>query len=109
MKKITLILIATGLLFCAGTAMLAKAQDKPAPTQAWEYGMVKWDGPDKIQIITPEKTECLRVFKTGAVLPPEIHDEEFCVVWALNRVAKDGWEPITLHATRILIKRQVSH
>jgi hypothetical protein len=89
--------------------MIGKAQDKPVSTQAWEYGMVKWDGPDKIQIITPEKTECLRVFKTGAVLPPEIHDEEFCVVWALNRVAKDGWEPITLHATRILIKRQVSH
>lgn len=99
----------TGLLLCAGTAMTGQAQNQSAATQTWEYGMIKWDGPDKIQIITPEKTEFLRAFKSGAVLPPNIHDEEFCDVWALNRVAKDGWEPVTLHATRILIKRPLSH
>ena len=106
MKKIAITYIAAGILLIAGIAL---AQDKPVTAQTYEYGMIKWDGPDKVQIITPEKTEYIRVFKSGVTLPDNIHDEEFCDMWAMNRVAKDGWESVMVHATRILIRRQISH
>jgi hypothetical protein len=103
MKKIILTSLTIAILIGA-----ALAQDKHVNAQSYEYGMIKWDGPDKIQIITPEKTEYIRVFKTGVKLPENIHDEEFCDVWAMNRVAKDGWEAVMVHATRILIRRPLT-
>lgn len=50
----------------------------------------------------------LRLFKTGVELPKDIHDEEFCLAWAANKLAQDGWEPVNLNATRVLMRRQVS-
>lgn len=70
--------------------------------------MIKWDGPDKLQLITPQKSEAIRLFKTGVQLPPDIHDEEFCLTWAANKLAQEGWEPVNLNATRILLRRQVN-
>jgi len=99
----------TGMLIlasCFGAAMLLKAQG-PGAAQKYEVAMIKWDGPDKIQLITPQKCEFMRVFKNGIQLPPDIHDEEFCLNWAANRLAQEGWEPVTLNSTRILMRRAV--
>jgi hypothetical protein len=105
-KYLFYLLAATTVLL--SIALLARAaDDRPAAPPRYEYGMIKWDGPDKIQFITPEKTEQLRAFKSGAKLPPDTHDEEYCVTWAVNRMAAEGWEPVALHATRVMIRRQL--
>ena len=107
MKKIILSLLLAIVAVGIYPSVTSRAQEKPAASQTYEYGMIKWDGPDKLQFILPEKTEVLHAFRSGLKLPESIHDEEMCVVWALNRVAKDGWEPVTLHATRVLIRRPI--
>ena len=67
--------------------------------------MIKWDGPDRIQFLTPQRSEVIRLFKTGVTLPPEVRDEEFCLTWAANKLAQEGWEPVNLNSTRILLRR----
>jgi hypothetical protein len=98
-----ILVVAVGLIF---TSTRSKAQT-PTSAARWEVAIIKWDGPDKIQFITPQKTEYVRVFKAGVKLPDDIHDEEFCVNWAANKLAQDGWEPVALNASRLLLKRQV--
>ncbi len=101
------ILGAAGLVLAAMTTR-SVAQSPGSGGQRWEVGMIKWDGPDKLQLITPQKSEAIRLFKTGVTQPPDIHDEEFCLTWAANKLAQEGWEPVNLNATRILMRRSVS-
>ena len=70
----------------------------------YEYAMIKWDGPDKLAIIYPDRAELVRVFKT-AKLPSDISEEEFCLTWGANRLGKEGWEPVNLNSRRILFRR----
>ena len=105
MNKRTLLIIgAASLLLWLGASLYLPAQEKPSLPR-YEVALVKWDGPDKIQLITPQKCEYIRVFKTGVGLPKDIHDEEFCVMWAANKLAVEGWEPVSLNATRVLLRR----
>jgi len=104
-KHAPLLIGVIGLTVWLGVTLFAKAQNRPSPRQDYEYAIIKWDGPDKLQFITPEKTEFLRAFKSGVKLPADVHDEEFCVVWAVNRMAKEGWEVVTLHSTRVMLRR----
>ena len=103
-KRAALLILAIVAAGCFGLTMLSKAQ-APGAAVRYEVALIKWDGPDKIQFITPNKAEFVRVFKTGVGLPSDIHDEEFCLNWAANKLAQDGWEPVTLNATRILMRR----
>lgn len=105
-KKVALASVVAFLL-CAGAAFMMKAQDKPVVAQRYEYTLLKWDGPDKCQLFYPNKFEYYRVFEKGIKLPKNAHDEEFCVNYVINNLAKDGWEPIQLHATRVLFRRAV--
>jgi hypothetical protein len=105
MKNIILTSLVAGALFITGKAM---AEGTNSVAQAYEYGMIKWDGSDKIEIITPEKCELYRVFKL-AVLPAGIHDEEFCDMWAMNHVAKEGWQAVMIHGQRVMIRRALGH
>ena len=41
-------------------AKLATAQEK-ATTQRFEYAMIKWDGPDRIQYMLPDRFELARL------------------------------------------------
>jgi len=70
----------------------------------YEYAMIKWDGPDKLAIIYPDRAELVRVFKT-AKLPSDISEEEFCLTWGANKLAQEGWEPVNLNSRRILFRR----
>ena len=88
----------------AGRGVWVAAQDKLS-AQKYEYALLKYDGPDKIQIFYPDRFEFMRLFEKGHKLPKDAHDEEFCVATAVNTMAKDGWEPIQLHATRVLFRR----
>ena len=75
-----------------------------AGAEHYEYAMIKWDGPDKLAMIYPDRADFVRVFKI-AKPPPEINDEEFCLTWGINRLAKEGWEPVNLDSRRILLRR----
>jgi hypothetical protein len=105
-RKTLLFIVAAGLLVWLGASFFAGAQEKSS-AQRYECAIIKWDGPDKIQLITPQKSEFIRVFKTGVKLPDDIHDEEFCVNWAANKLAAEGWEPVCLNATRLMLRRAV--
>ncbi len=107
MKNKTLVAITVVILavWAEGTRFL-HAQDKPVH-QRYEYALLKWDGPDRIQIFYPDKFDSFRVFEKGNVLPKNAHDEEFCVNLVVNDLAREGWEPIQLHATRVMLRRAV--
>lgn len=105
-SKSTTGLLLTVMALGLGAAFLTRAQG-PAVVPRYEVAMVKWDGPDRIQYLTPQKSETVRLFKLGVVLPPDTRDEEFCLTWAANKMAQDGWEPVNLNSTRILFRRPV--
>jgi|SRR5687767_9738609 len=82
--------------------MIARAQNK------YECAMVKWDGPDKVAIIYPDRVETVRVAKV-AKMPDDVTEEEFCLTWGANKLGKEGWEPVNLNSRRILFRRALKH
>jgi hypothetical protein len=102
MKKIVLIsaVLLAGVL---GTTMLTKGQDKAVPK--YEYGIVKWDGPDRLFYNLPEKFECVHLEKNGVTIPRDAQAEEWCLAYGSNKMAQEGWEPINLDSRRILFRR----
>ncbi len=106
MKKA--ILFATGITVLTvwlGSSSLANAQDK-GPTQRQEIAVIKWDGNDKVCVNLPDKSEIVHVFElSGTRTPKEMQDEEFCLAWMANKLAKDGWELVTLDSRRLVFRR----
>lgn len=97
----------TGLLAATIITGVAWAQsaDRPA-AQKYEVAVIKFDGPDRIAYILPGSTERARIFEE-IPLPKGVHDEAFCLAVAANKLAKDGWEPVSIDGTRIMMKRAV--
>jgi hypothetical protein len=87
----------TIVLVLAVALMSARAEN-------YEYAMIKWDGPDKLAIIYPDRAEMVRVFK-HARQPDEITPEESCLTWGANKLGKEGWEAVNLNSRRILLRR----
>lgn len=101
MKRVTFILVLlVGLLM--GEARKAPAQS--ASVTKYEYAMAKWDGPDRVQYILPDKFQEVRLFEKHP-LPKGAQAEEFCLTTAANELAKEGWEPVNLNSRRILFRR----
>lgn len=89
--------------------LLVKAQAaEPAAAPRYECAMIKWDGPDKLAVIYPDRSEIVRVFK-AAKLPADITEEEFCLTWGANKLAQEGWEPVNLNSRRVLFRRPAAH
>ena len=80
------------------------AADAPSGTK-WEYAIVKWDGPDRLYYNLPDKFELVFLSKTGVTIPKDAQQEEWCLNYAANKLAKDGWETLTLNSRRILLRR----
>jgi hypothetical protein len=108
MKKTTLLGIAITLFTVwLGTSFLVKAQDK-GPGGHQEVAIVKWDGTDKVCVNLPDKSEILHVFElASARTPKEMQDEEFCLAWTANKLAREGWEVLTLDSRRLVFRRTV--
>ena len=104
MKRI----IATILLMSALAGGVAPvfAQDGAA-AQKFEYAMVKWDGPDRIQYILPDKFEMVHLGEKHP-LPKGAQGEEFYLTRATNELAKQGWEAVNINSRRILLRRPLS-
>ncbi len=109
MKKSTLLAVGiTALVVWLGASFLGTAQEKSA-RQRCEFAVVKWDGNDKVCVNLPGKSEVIRVFAlAGSRTPSEMQDEEFCLAWTANNLAKDGWEVVTLDSRRLVFRRPLT-
>ena len=103
MKKILLIAAAFAAIWLCNTHE-STALDKPAGPK-YEYAVVKWDGPDRLYYNLPDKFEMVHISKTGVKIPSDAQAEEFCLAYAANKMAVDGWESINLNSRRILFRR----
>jgi hypothetical protein len=83
------------------TTFSALAADK------FEYGIIKWDGPDRIYYNMPNKFELVYLTKQGVKIPKDAQGEEFCLAWAMNQASKEGWEAVNLNSRRILVRRAI--
>ncbi|MDB6033332.1 MAG: hypothetical protein JWM16_3670 [Verrucomicrobiales bacterium] len=75
--------------------------------QRYEFAMVKWDGPDKMQYIYPNRFESVKLSQNGVSISKDAQNEEFCLTAAANRIGKEGWEAVNLDSRRILFRRPV--
>ena len=109
MRKTTLLAIGiTALAVWLGASLLSTAQEK-ASARRCEYAVIKWDGTDKVCVNLPDKAEILHVFElSGNRTPREMQDEEFCLAWMANKMAKDGWDVVTLDSRRLIFSRAVN-
>ena len=102
MKK--LICLSTLVAACLG-AFTGHAQTAGSAAQTFEFAVVKWDGPDRIYYNLPDKFELVYLSKVGVEIPRNAQNEEFCLAWAANKLAKEGWEAVNLDSRRILFRR----
>jgi hypothetical protein len=108
MKTKTMLLAgAVGLLGLLAISYMTQAQSKPI-AQRVELAILKWDGNDRVQLMTPTKNEVIRVLQAGGQKITDIPDEEYCVTWVANKLAQEGWEPVNLNNRRILMQRPIS-
>ena len=109
MRKMTVLAIGiTALAVWLGTTLFSTAQEK-ASSHRCEFAIVKWDGNDKVCVNLPGKAEILRVYDlSGDRTPKEMQEEEFCLTWMANKMAKDGWEVVTLDSRRLVFRRPLS-
>ena len=68
---------------------------------------MKWDGPDRLYYNLPDKFELIHLDKGGVRMAKDAQEEEFCLAYACNNLAKVGWEPIALDLRRVLFRRAV--
>jgi hypothetical protein len=107
MKKTTLFAIGiTALMVWLGASLFSTAQQVKAPAMHLEYAVIKWDGSDKVCVNLPGKSEILHVYElAGSRTPKEMQEEEFCLAWMANKMAKDGWQALTLDSRRLVFSR----
>jgi hypothetical protein len=103
MKKLLIIIavLATAVL-C--TTHPGSAQNKAAIAK-YEYAIVKWDGPDRLFYNMPDKFELVHLGNAKVAIPSGAQQEEWCLAYAANQMAADGWEPVTLDSRRIVFRR----
>ncbi len=103
MNKILVIGIALIATFAFVTHH-GSAQDKTFMPK-YEYATVKWDGPDRLFYNLPDKFELVHLRKAGVEIPRETQEEEWCLMFAANKMAQTGWEPVNFDSRRILFRR----
>ena len=100
MKKLAFIIVVL-----AAVLFTDMPSSQAADAVKWEYAIVKWDGPDRLYYNLPDKFELVFLSKTGVTVPKEAQAEEWCLNYAANKLAKEGWETVTLNSRRILLRR----
>jgi hypothetical protein len=98
------LIIASCAVWFAFSTPILRAEE-PAPSQKYEYAIIKWEGPDRIQYILPDRFEFARLYREGLKRPDDAQDEEYCLAFAANRLGKEGWEAVNLDSRRILLRR----
>ena len=104
-RTILLVIGVTALAVWLGTGLLVTAQEK-APVSHYEFAVIKWDGADKVCVNLPNKSEVVHVFELSNTRPPkEMQEEEFCLAWMANKLAKEGWDTVNLDSRRLVFRR----
>jgi hypothetical protein len=101
-KTLVFVLVIAGSLLCSSPGSFS--QEKSAPGK-YDYAVVKWDGPDRLYYNLPDKFELVYLSKTGVEVPKGAQAEEWCLAYAANKMAKEGWEAVNLNSRRILFRR----
>jgi len=101
MKKYLLFLIAATVLACVSVRSADKTE-----TGKYEFAIVKWDGPDRLYYNMPDKFELVHLRTQRINIPRDAQEEEWCLTYAANQLAKEGWETVTLDSRRILLRRE---
>ena len=104
MKKKLPMFVLLAALTCVNPP--SNAQEKPA-AQRFEFAMIKWDGPDRIRYILPDKFEFVHLAGKHP-LPKDAQPEEFYLTAAANELGKQGWEAVNLNSRRVLLRRAVA-
>jgi hypothetical protein len=106
MKKTTLLVIGGAVIAVwLAASHLVTAQALPTGGRH-EYAVIKWDGNDKVCVNLPDKSEIVRVYETSSTrTPKDMQEEEFCLAFMANKLAKDGWEVVTLDSRRLVFRR----
>ena len=109
MKRNTWLVVgAIAVAVCLGTSLFSTAQERIA-AQRYEIAVIKWDGTDKVCVNLPDKSEIQHVFTMSTTrTPKEMQDEEFCLAWMANKMAKEGWDVVTLDSRRLVFRRAVA-
>ena len=107
MKKTTLLVIGfAALAVWLGASLISSAQQARSSALHAEYAVIKWDGSDKVCVNLPGKSEIMHVYElSGSRTPKDMQEEEFCLAWMANKLAKDRWEVVTLDSRRLVFKR----
>ena len=103
MKKLLMIASLLGIVLTLAV-WRGIAQDK-GPNGKYEYAIVKWDGPDRLFYNLPDKFEMVHIAKLGVKIPGDAQEEEWCLAYASNKMAAEGWEPVNLDSRRIVFRR----
>src|SRR5262245_46233445 len=101
-KLVVALSLAASMLWLAP---FVQSQDKASAPAKYDYAVVKWDGPDRLFFNLPDKFELVHLNRTGVQVPKDAQAEEWCLAYAANKMAKDGWEAINLDSRRILFRR----
>ncbi len=106
MKKTTLLAVGiTALVVWLGASLFGTAQEK-ASTQRSEVAIIKWDGGDKVCVNLPGRAEIMHVYELcNTRTPKEMQEEEFCLAFMANKLAKDGWEVAAFDSRRLVFRR----
>jgi hypothetical protein len=109
MRNTTLLTIGTAALAVwLGASLLSTAQERVS-ARRYEVAVIKYDGNDKVCVNLPNKSEILHVFDLSGSRPPrDMQDEEYCLAWMANKLAKDGWEVVNLDSRRLVFRRSVN-
>jgi hypothetical protein len=92
------------ILACLLVGSITNAQE-PTRSAAYEYAIVKWDGPDRLYYNLPDQFELVQMKDRKVPIPKDAHPEEFWLAYAANEMAKQGWEAVNLNSRRILFRR----
>jgi hypothetical protein len=107
-RRITMKQILASLLGLTLLLAVVQAADQSGGNPSghqYQYAIVKWDGPDRLYYNLPNKFELIYLKQKKVIIPKDAQEEEFCLAWAANDMAKDGWEPHNLDSRRILFRR----
>jgi len=105
MKKLTLVVLLCSAVLLGSASSTGFAADGADAASKWEYAIVKWDGPDRIYYNLPDKFEMVHLKDIGVAIPRDAQPEEFCLAWAANKMAGEGWEAVNLNSRRVLMRR----
>src|SRR5262249_3284093 len=101
-KKIIIIVVSVAVFIGIGLALSGQEKGEGGK---YEFAVVKWDGPDRLYYKLPGKFPLVHLRTWGVAFPKELPEEEFCLAYAANQMAKDGWDAVNLNSRRILFRR----